>query len=287
MKKILSLIFGVLIALPALCQVDSVFLFSTGQGVLGDSIILPTDFYRRGAAVPKLLKIGLRKAKAQTINMGMDAMYIPETDLVGGNVTRSLAKIITYQIPLSVQVTQAQLDSISKYIKKITEPVVVPKPDIITSIDDAFAAPGVKYYTIAAGAVKLDANTGLNVGNPGGWSHAANNAWNTAHHDKTASYTSIVNSFVEITFTGYKFEWVTEKRLNHGIAAVSIDGGAEVEIDLYDPTSLNTKIITVFASPALSSGTHVIKIRCTGKKNPAATETNILHDRLVVYKKTP
>lgn len=262
MRKILSLIFGVLIALPSIAQIDSMYLYDT----MGDSILMPAKLFKLGATVPKLLKIGLRKAKVQNVNMGMDAMYIPETDLVGGNVTRSLAKLLTYQIPLSVQVSQSQIDSITRYIKRITEPVVLPKPDIITDIDNMAAGPANK-YSLA-------------------WVHSINAPWNASHFANSASYTAVKDGALETTFDGYRVEWFTEKRVNHGIAAVSIDGGPEVMVDLFDPRKDNNTL-RVWTSPVLASGTHTIKIRCTLTKSStiAETDTNIIHDYFKVYKK--
>lgn len=101
-----------------------------------------------------------------------------------------------------------------------------------------------------------------------GWTHAANNDWNVNHNDKTISYTLTKDNILTTAFTGYRVEWWTEKRLNHGTAAVSIDGGQEVEVDLYEKTEEN-KTSLVWTSPPLTNGPHTIRVRMTGDKNPA------------------
>jgi hypothetical protein len=147
--------------------------------------------------------------------------------------------------------------------KKYVAPVI-PKPDLITDIDDKPTDTRNKYILA--------------------WSNVSGATWNANHFGKSASFTSVKDGALETTFDGYKVEWFTEKRINHGIAAVSIDGGTEVMIDLYDPRTDNNKV-KVWTSPTLTNGTHKIKIRCTLTKNTLATDTNIIHDFFKVYKK--
>jgi hypothetical protein len=266
MKKILTLIFGIMIAIPAICQTDTVQLY-----------IHPGKFENKGEAVIRLLHIKLRKVVTQQIMMGMDAVYVPETDVDGGNARRSKTQLLTYQLPLSVQVTEEQKTAIASFIKNLTEPVVVPKPDLVFQIDNIVQP--INQYSA-------------------GWNHYANNTWNANHHDKTMSVTYVAGSTLTVQFTGYKFEWWTEKRMNHGIAAISIDGGAEVKVDLYEKREDNPSM-KVYDSPILTDGLHTIKLRMTGEKNPVwqtdypvgnqfrvnAQETNILHDKFVTYRK--
>lgn len=131
----------------------------------------------------------------------------------------------------------------------------------------------------------IDDTDSRNVYTPvAGWFHATNQTWTQTYYNKTGSYTGAVNASFETTFDGYKIEFWSEKRINHGIVGITIDGGAEALVDLYDPTSSNNSQ-KVWTSADLGSGTHKIKIRVTGNKAPAATEASIIVDRLVVYKK--
>lgn len=102
----------------------------------------------------------------------------------------------------------------------------------------------------------------------------------SAFHNGTSTYT-LVNGVVEVTFIGKKIEWWTEKALNHGIAALSIDGGAEVMVDLYASTTVNNSQ-KVWTSPDITVGEHKLKIRFTGNKNALATQSNFIHDRILV-----
>lgn len=278
MKKVMLLIFGALVGIPAICQMDTVHIFSASPTPMNDTLMFPTDLFKRGVSVVKLLPIKLRKATKVELMMGMDAVYIPETDVQGGNATRSKTIAIVYQHPVSVPVTQAQLDQVSAAIKNILEPVVVPQPDVITDIDNVVAQTANKYSA--------------------GWLHYANNTWNANHLNNTISVTYTAGSTLEVTFNGYKCEWWSEPRMNHGIAGLSIDGGPEVEVDLYDKRSDNITA-KIWTSPNLTAGVHVLKIRMLNKKNPAwqtdfpvghaqraqAQETNIIHDYVKVFKR--
>src|SRR5690606_18210285 len=82
------------------------------------------------------------------------------------------------------------------------------------------------------------------------------------------------------SFSGSRIEWYSEKRENHAIAAVSIDGGAETLIDLYEARTDNNSTL-VFAAN-VTPGNHVIKLRLTNTKNPSSTGSpfplSMVHD---------
>lgn len=98
----------------------------------------------------------------------------------------------------------------------------------------------------------------------------------TGHHNNTISFSSAVNATLTTKFTGTKIEWVTERRFNHGIVAISIDNGPEAMVDQYAATESKQQVL--FTSPTLTAGIHTIKLRVTGNKNAAATEPYIVHD---------
>jgi uncharacterized protein YjdB len=114
------------------------------------------------------------------------------------------------------------------------------------------------------------------------WTHVGSIAgW----YNGTMSYSNVTNQFVTISFVGNKIEWYTEKKNTHGIAAVSIDNGAEVQVDLY-AASAQTQVL-VWTSPTLTQGTHTFKIRATGLKNAASSNTWAIHDFVKIYSSAP
>jgi hypothetical protein len=121
--------------------------------------------------------------------------------------------------------------------------------------------------------------TGTNQHNyVGAW---VNNNTTPTFFNSTMSYSNVTNNTVTLSFVGNKIEWYTEKKNTHGIAAVSIDNGTEVNIDLYAATA--GQQLLVYASPALTQGTHTFKIRVTGTKNASSTGLYAIHDFLKVY----
>ncbi|MBL7260288.1 cellulase family glycosylhydrolase [Paractinoplanes lichenicola] len=93
-------------------------------------------------------------------------------------------------------------------------------------------------------------------------------------------YSSTAGSYYTFSFTGTKIQLYAAAASHHGIAAVSIDGGAEVDVDFYAPTRAEQRLL--YTSPALAAGTHVVKVRNTGRKNASSTGTVIAADRIDV-----
>jgi hypothetical protein len=78
----------------------------------------------------------------------------------------------------------------------------------------------------------------------------------------TVSYTDTANDYATITFTGTQVRFYIAQRNNRGIAAVSIDGGAETNVDEYAAQDAGN--VLAYTSPVLASGTHTFKVRNTG-----------------------
>ena len=71
------------------------------------------------------------------------------------------------------------------------------------------------------------------------------------------------------------------KAPNHGIAAVSVDGGPETLVDLYAPTRSDNELL--FSSTVLPAGAaHTLRVRVTGTKNSASTGGYVPADRVEV-----
>jgi len=91
----------------------------------------------------------------------------------------------------------------------------------------------------------------------------------------TQTNSGVTNDYFEMDFNGTKVEWYTEKAPHLGIAAVSIDGGAETNVDLYSATA--TQQVKVWES-ITTADVHTVKVRVTGTKNGSSSATYIGHD---------
>ncbi len=89
------------------------------------------------------------------------------------------------------------------------------------------------------------------------------------------------NATATIRFTGTKVALLSVADRGNGIAAISIDGGAEQRVDYYSSIRVGEQLL--YISPTLAAGAHTLKIRVTGDKNPASTSTVISVDRVEVY----
>jgi hypothetical protein len=117
--------------------------------------------------------------------------------------------------------------------------------------------------------------TGQNQFNyTGTWSYGSQ----TGAYLSDNHWSSVVNNAYQVAFTGTKVQLYAAKANNHGILAVSIDGGAEVMVDLYASTRADQ--VLVWTSPTLTSGSHTIKVRVTGTKNASSSGTTIVGDRI-------
>jgi galactosylceramidase len=117
--------------------------------------------------------------------------------------------------------------------------------------------------------------TGLNQYEYSGtWSSGSQNgAFNNDN-----SWSSVTNAFYQVRFKGTQARLYLPKANNHGIAAVSIDGGAETLVDLYAATRQEQSL--VYTSAVLSPGEHIIKVRVTGTKNASSSGASIIADRI-------
>jgi len=169
--------------------------------------------------------------------------------------------------------------------KKITKekpPVVL--PDIISTLDDNSLS--------SAQAYNPAINAGNNVYITTGWSHMINQPWNQnpdgtpIHYNKSYSFVDIAGAYIELTCAPcYKIEWWTERRENHGIATVTLDDVAVGDVDQYSTATTNNTMLIYTTPTSLINDTHKLRISYTGRKNPAATQTNIGHDKFVIYQK--
>lgn len=94
------------------------------------------------------------------------------------------------------------------------------------------------------------------------------------------SQSSTANDYYEVKFYGKGIDVYSSKGPSQGIAAYSVDGGAETLIDHYD--SVHDDQLLVWSSPELAVGMHTLKVRVTGTKNSSASDYKLNADRVDV-----
>jgi hypothetical protein len=115
-----------------------------------------------------------------------------------------------------------------------------------------------------------------------GWGHCSNGCGNdpSGLFDGSNSWDETTNDSVTVVFTGTQFNLYGVQDTINGIGAVSIDGGAETNVDFYG--SVRKGNVLMWTSPVLSEGTHTFKLRVTGTANPASSATCLVVDRATV-----
>ncbi|QHW32498.1 hypothetical protein GZH47_17900 [Paenibacillus rhizovicinus] len=111
----------------------------------------------------------------------------------------------------------------------------------------------------------------------GGWSASTGSA---VKYNGDDHYSGNTNDYYQVRFNGTRIELYGTKDVHHGIAAVSVDGGAETNVDFYASSRIDNTL--VWSSPTLAAGNHIVKVRVTGSKNAASTWTVVTADRAVV-----
>lgn len=95
-------------------------------------------------------------------------------------------------------------------------------------------------------------------------------------------WSNLVNAYYQVSFSGTQVALYGGRAPWHGIAAVSIDGGAETPVDTYAATRADG--VLLWNSPMLGAGLHTLKVRVTGLKNVNATGSYITADRVDIAK---
>ncbi|HEY0828273.1 MAG TPA: hypothetical protein VGE40_09275, partial [Bacilli bacterium] len=99
-------------------------------------------------------------------------------------------------------------------------------------------------------------------------------------NNDTMHYSNTLNADVQVKFSGTGITLYSQRDVDKGIAAVSIDGGTETLVDLYSTTTQGSA--AVWSSGTLSSGPHTLKVRVTNTKNVSSNYTFITVDKVVV-----
>jgi Pentapeptide repeats (8 copies) len=99
--------------------------------------------------------------------------------------------------------------------------------------------------------------------------------------NSTNSYEGVGGKYATFAFQGTYIQLYLVKDPNHGITAVSLDGGPETIIDLYNKTRKGYQLM--WSASNLTPGvTHSLKVRVTGTKNTKSTGYNTSIDAAVV-----
>jgi len=119
-------------------------------------------------------------------------------------------------------------------------------------------------------------DTGFSYDNTANWpSGGQTGAYLNDNH-----WSSVTNASYQVPFTGTQVKLYGGQAPAHGIAAVSIDNGAEVAIDTYSAARKDD--VLLWSSPVLAAGSHTLKVRTTGSKNASASGTYVVGDRVDV-----
>jgi len=87
------------------------------------------------------------------------------------------------------------------------------------------------------------------------------------------AFANSAGASVTVRFKGIQLAWLAKTSPAYGEAQVTIDGGSPTTVDLYSEEALWKQ--EVWNSGLLGSGSHTVVIQWTGRRNAAATDTNI------------
>ena len=110
------------------------------------------------------------------------------------------------------------------------------------------------------------------------WKHCTNCGQDVSAYGNSNSWNATKDESLTITFAGTQIAFYGVTGNGNGIAAVSIDGGAETNIDFYTAETLGDQLL--WTSEQLSAGNHTFKLRVTGSHNSNSTASYIAPDRV-------
>jgi hypothetical protein len=135
--------------------------------------------------------------------------------------------------------------------------------------------------------VSLWQDTDPNLIFSAGWTKASidepwsgNGAKNDPELPVTAHETYVGGETVTLTFRGTGFNWRGYRGPDGGIALISIDGGAPLEVDTYSPTVKYQAL--VFSHAGLADTNHTLTITTTGGRSPLSSAARIVVDGMEV-----
>jgi len=104
--------------------------------------------------------------------------------------------------------------------------------------------------------------------------------WQDGAYQNDNHWSSLTNAYYQVPFSGTQVRFYGAQASSHGIAAMSVDGGAETLVDTY--AAARKDDVPLWSSPVLSSGNHTLKVRNTGLKNTNSSGNFVVGDRVDV-----
>jgi uncharacterized protein YjdB/O-glycosyl hydrolase len=132
--------------------------------------------------------------------------------------------------------------------------------------------------TTANDSVKGTGNNQFDYGNSITWNYYNGQ---TGAYSNDVHYTNTKDDYYKVSFTGNQVKVYGAKASDSGIAAISINDGAETLVDMYSASRMDNALL--YTSPILPNGTHTIKVRVTGDKNASSSNFFLTADRVVSY----
>lgn len=108
----------------------------------------------------------------------------------------------------------------------------------------------------------------------GHWTYSAQRGAHGGDHHVS----STANDTYSLRFNAEQARVYASMAPNGGIAAFSVDDGAETYFDTY--ATRRSDDVLLFATPTLANGVHTLKVRVTGLKNAASTGYDVSADRV-------
>jgi hypothetical protein len=106
--------------------------------------------------------------------------------------------------------------------------------------------------------------------------------WQSGAYQNDNRWSSVPGASYQVPFNGTQVHLFGARAPSHGIAAVSIDGGPETNVDMY--AAKRADDAWLWSSQVLASGPHTLKVRVTGQKNASASGTYVVADRVDVVR---
>jgi len=106
------------------------------------------------------------------------------------------------------------------------------------------------------------------------------NGWQDGAYQNDNHWSSLANASYQVPFNGTHARLYGALASSHGIAAVSVDGGAETLVDTYAASRRDD--VPLWTSPVMPSGHHTLKVRNTGQRNASASGNFVVGDRVDV-----
>lgn len=220
----------------------------------------PERLVPKGQAAVRLMPIKYLKVSVNQLKMGMDEVYIPESDV--DNTRGTMTKVIMYQIPLSKEVSESKKLKIAKAID-----------DILAALD------GTVYDTIRTVVTEIiDDSDPRNV-LTGAMVKATNNVTANGFYQMTLTYRNNLSLPAKVTFkfTGDGFVWMGERKSTHGSVNVIVDGVSYLVLCNEPLPKIQANDQELFRKVGMENKEHTIELVPVGN-------SQFVHDRFVTYK---